>query len=413
MRINRKSYPDLLGGICLFLLTTPILLFPVALHYNYSYLRSVEKRRPEKAPKIESLAVFFDNDFYSKFDPFLSDRMAFRGSIIQTKRLIDVKLLRESRIGAVDIGQEVNQQHWMFLIQSYWDPAVQTEEAAREVVQLLNEFLVQSKQYKAEFRLAIAPDKHTIYPEYLNQKGRYDIQQTSNARKIFHDWFGQTNDSRIINLWSELLAEKKRTDALLYGPTDTHHTYVGAMVMLREIIESIDPSLWNEENIVPVGQKSIYDLNTKIGVVNPDAPIDILEVQRPGVKVEKVFLGDQELENLSNYQEAIANANRRLLARAVMSSQDQPLIPGKTLVIHDSFIHSFLRPSIMQFFEDVSFIHHSQVTSKMFETALKKYDYVILETVERHAFGNELAQDNVKVLNRLLTQPGQQPNEPK
>ncbi len=413
MRINRKTCSDLLGSICLSLLAIPILLFPVALNYNYFYLRKVEKRRPERVPKIESLVIFFDNDFYSKFDLFLSDRIAFRGPIIQTKRLIDIKLLGENRISAVDIGQKVDQQYWMFLVQSYWDPAVQTEEAAHEVVQLLAKFLAQSEQYKAEFRLVIAPDKHTIYPEYLNRRGRYDIQQTSNARKIFHNWFNQTNDPRIINLWSELLVEKKKTDVLLYGPMDTHHTYVGAMVMLREIIESIDPTLWDEENIVPVGQKSIYDLNTRIGIINPDAPIDILEVRRPGVEVKKVFLGNQELDNLESYQEAISNPNPNLFAQAIMSSQDQPLIPGKTLVIHDSFIHSFLRPSMMQFFEDVSFIHHSRVTPKMFRTALKKYDYVILETVERHAFGNELAQDNIKVLNRLLTQPGQQVNESK
>lgn len=400
--MNKKRISQLSLGfsgiVCLSLLTLPALLSPISKNYNQTYLQNVEKRSSKPLPRI-SLNGFIDSSFYKKIDSFLVDQVAFRGILIQSYKFAEIKVLQENRIGAVDIGKD----DWLHLRESYWNPNTQTEEEAYKAIQLLEEFLVRTRASNAEFRLVVAPDKQTIYPEYLSSKGIKDAEKTAKAREIFHAWFYQTEDKRVLNLWQKLLNHKLESKELVYIPGDTHHTYTGAMIMAREIIDSIQPGLWQDSDIKQVGQIPSYDLNLMLGLkdlkLSESFVLDVMEIQRPGV------------ENIGCITQGKSNqCTTDLLVRSpsiqvISTSSNQSLISGKTLIIHDSFIKVFLRPSLAQFFEDVSFVHRNDLTSESFHQALQDYDYVILETVERSAFSANTSSRNLHTFNRLMRPP--------
>lgn len=411
MKKFSKASLNLSGLVCLSLLVLPVVLSPLSKDYNQNYLQVVEKRAPKPLPKL-SVDDVVNDSFYKKLDGFLSDKVAFRGFLIQARKFAEIQFLQEDRFGRVDIGKH----NWLYFRSSYWLPKEQTEEAARNTLHKLENFLEQADQYRADFRLVVAPDKHTIYPENLSAQGLRDVERTSAARKIFHDWFYQQQDARVINLWQALLTRKAESDELLYIPGDTHHSFAGAMVMARETVESIQPGIWRDEDVVKVGEEYSSDLSTLIGLhdirITEDSIIDEFRVQRPGVKVEKVTLEGQEFSSLEAAEQAICidrnrpgNCTKNSITQVISSSTGQPLIKGKTLIIHDSFIQGFLRPSLIQFFEDVSFVHHDNMTSESFHQALENYDHVILETVERSAFGVEGSWKNLYVLNKLMRPP--------
>lgn len=393
-----KSGLNFSGIVCLSLLTLPAILSPISKSYNQTYLQNVEKRNPNLLPKA-ALDNLIDDSFYKELDNFLVDQVAFRGLLIQSYKFAEIKLLKESRIGSVDIGKS----DWMYLRESYWNPKTQTEDEAYQAIQLLEDFLARTRQYNADFRLVVAPDKHTIYPEYLSSKGVNDIKKTARAREVFHSWFYQTDDERIINLWQKLSDYKSENEDLVYIPGDTHHTYTGAMIMAREIIDSIQPDLWQENAVQQVGQIPSYDLNSMLGLkdikLNERFILDVMEVQRPDVKnVSCIVQGRQ-------YQCTNDLFTRSPSIQSISASSSQSLIRGKTLIIHDSFVKGFLRPSLAQFFENVSFVHHNDLTSESFHQALQDYDYVILETVERSAFSAENSSRNLYTFNRLMRPP--------
>ena len=106
--MDRKKFSKLglsfSGVICLSLLTLPAVLSPISKSYNQTYLQDVEKRNSKSLPQV-SLSSFINDSFYKKIDEFLADQVAFRGILIQSYKFAEIKLLKESRIGAVDIGK--------------------------------------------------------------------------------------------------------------------------------------------------------------------------------------------------------------------------------------------------------------------------------------------------------------------
>ena len=90
------------------------------------------------------------------------------------------------------------------------------------------------------YRIMIAPNKGTIYPEFLPDWAKPAISSPTDAL------INSISDTIYVDLRAPLLEAKKAYDAILYCQTDTHWNSLGAMVGFRYFshrIRSSDASI--------------------------------------------------------------------------------------------------------------------------------------------------------------------------
>jgi hypothetical protein len=155
--------------------------------------------------------------------------------------------------------------------------------------------------------LVIPPDKSTIYPEKIGDKNpAADCMPKRRAAA----WraMESTGDPDIVPLRRPLLARKRSGSEELYKRKDTHWNGAGAEIYVRETLRALDT-----------------DVQVADGEFRP---------------VEQEYQGD--LTGLVGAPEKDTTPSRKLVR-----APDAPAIPGRTLLLYDSFGNAaldYLRP---------------------------------------------------------------------
>lgn len=394
------------------LLLLPLGLIPLSIGFQPAYYERVEKRNPTAFPSLSSPSALGDRQAVRDAYYAIKDRFPFKGTLVEAIRILDIYVFGQHRFRTADLGKA----HWTYYRESYWQPSINYTSNVQATLATLEQFLANHRAARrrnglAEVRLVIAPDKHTIYPEYLSAQGAADRAVTRSARAIVHTWFAQNRaDPRIIDMWS-ILQRHKSEGEYLFIPNDTHHSPRGAMVMAKAIVDSIDPSAWYREDIV-AGEITPYtDIAFNMGLFQHQLHEQTQFTFYSGVAARspqavidaggRTFASEAAaIEALCTSQSLPESCLQTYLTRYRHSPTGAKLIAGKTLVIHDSFMDVFTKDILRPLFSDISFLHHNQATADALSTYLGEYDYVIIQSVERLAFGMPQASDNS--INKLL-----------
>lgn len=111
-------------------------------------------------------------------------------------------------------------------------------------------------------RIVLSPTKASIYREYLPDRYRQEYERIADPVEQFYRERAKTHPA-IIDLWTPILEEKARLLALpesalarpemrfLWRKNDDHWNIEAGRIQAREIVRSIDPTLW-EESKAPV-----------------------------------------------------------------------------------------------------------------------------------------------------------------
>lgn len=358
------------GVLCLVLLFQPLLLSRCDREADLSYVREVEMREPAPFPSIESPASLVDAAFYASLSAALRDRIPFRGRIITLTKRAELALPGNTQKGDVLMTGDGWYYYKAAFGRDLGSPA-----DVQASIDLVESFLDELGGPPPVFRFVLVPDKHTVYPEYLDQRGRTEARVWKASRDRIHDHFAGSSDPRVIDMRALILAEKEVNPNLLYQPADTHHSDHGAMVMVRAIISSIDPSLWRDEEVVFVGREErTGDLHKLAGLVDTTEPYDVVEIRRPGVEITRwEWLSESEEGGLLRP------------GRYWVDSSEALLLPGRGLVVHDSFIGPTMRSALIQYFEDLTFWYNELVEPGQLEAAVEEFDYVIVENTVRES----------------------------
>ena len=174
---------------------------------------------------------------------------------------------------------------------------------------------------------------------------------------------------------------------LLYYATDTHWTPSGAMVAIRALIESIEPEVWADADVVTDGRlRRRTDLAALIGLSRFEST--------PRIRVR----GEMTQER-TDVPVPTEIANARSIFR-VQARGEGPLIEGRTIIVYDSFFGIYV-PLIAPFFADTTWVHVGDLLNHPeLGTALGTFDTVILERVERGLY-----ETDVETVLRALERP--------
>jgi len=281
---------------------------------------------------------------------------------------------------------ELGVGNWLFFRKSL-DQDLGTLEETNQAIAAIEGF-VAGNEFKADLFIVVAPNKVTIYPEKLSEPSQAKFATSLPQRELLSGYFASEGKPYLVDVWSPMLALKSSTDELIYEPGGSHFNSIGAMVMAKAMIDAADPTLWNDdERIIEWQEPVVPDIAKMIGDYEHIETHTRIQIRRPGV--EFVELRDeQDPENHRAIENPAFLSSNEISyyhpRHAIMRSESSPLIPGKTLILFDSFIGHYLHPTLTQFFEDVRFVHIGTADQAYLIDALDTYDRVYFQSAERH-----------------------------
>ena len=203
----------------------------------------VENRRPASFPNTEwtwsGMAAF-----PKALDQWFSDRFGFRRFLIDLNGRLDVQVLKVSPdLERVVLGK----QGWMFLGDRHEHVFSKHSGQATISEADIHRFVEDRRNEKKwlasrgiRYIVAIAPDKHTIYPEYLPAWVRLPRRSLAADQAVE---LLEKSGVHTIDLRPHLLSAKKDHGDVLYHKTGTHWTDLGAYIAYINIIKGLEDLL--------------------------------------------------------------------------------------------------------------------------------------------------------------------------
>ena len=284
--------------------------------------------------------IFLDNEYYLSFDQYFNDSLSIRGPLIYAKNWLDYHLFHTSDSREVHLGSN----GWLYGRKSIKGYRKEACNDNAYVEQLALELHALEKIIEASgrrFLFTIAPNKSTIYPEFVGfvPKGK---QCSSSLYDLFLDKITAYPLKGFIML-DGTLREEKKNHGLLYDKNDTRWNSLGAMVATTTILKKVFDG--QGEELVPD-----YE------------PIDIITT------------GDLtgKLMGLSVDSEEVYIKHFRSL--------DQPGLPS-AVVYGDSFMWNLI-PYMKGMFSKLDIVWTDRVPSRQNRENLKLYDVILIERAE-------------------------------
>lgn len=276
-------------------------------------------------------------DFFSSLDRFLSDRLPFREQLLGLKARVNLAFGKLLNPEVVVLGKE----GWLF----FGNSVGRGIDQYRGLLQLDDRGLAEFQNYFTEIEktvslagiplvVAIAPDKHSILPEFLpdgiSRKGHSPADQVM-ARPL---------GSRILDLRSVLLDAKADSPHPLYYKTDSHWNEFGAYLAYRAIMERLPgfpPVEPGVGDFLPLPVVGHGDLAVKAG--------GDLEFRDSLTHIRRDFFrGSLQVENLRNGTVSALPAIEMVRVSQSPSLEiSNPRKTGTLLLIGDSFLENISR----------------------------------------------------------------------
>ena len=191
--------------------------------------------------------------------------------------------------------------------------------------------------------LVVPPDKGTIYPEHVGDNPLAKCSAEGKAR--FWSLLERAGEgSGVVSLRDELLRRKARAGNDLYHLKDSHWTTLGSLTMVRAVLDRFGDGI-----------------RLRSGEIVDPGPAE--------------HTGD--LTYLLGAPEAVVHERRNIVRTA-----DAPLVPGRTLVIADSFFEA-PHAQVAAYFADFHHVSWDLSPMPLIAQQIELADNVIIETVER------------------------------
>jgi hypothetical protein len=342
---------------------------------------NTEQRALAKEPKFR-LNKDIINLYPREYENYINDNFGMKSFLVWLNSYIDVKLLNTSPMDRVALGKE----GWLYstkegnlnMLDIYRGLIFFSDE---ELVKIKNNLVEQNEWLKAKgipFILMIAPNKETIYPEYLpdyikkvQEKGRLD-QLIS--------YLKANTDINIID-GREVLINKKTVDNLYYK-TDSHWNELGAYFGHKAIMDEVSKYIPN------VKAKKLEDYNIVKETKNEGGDLAKMLNLTENFKEEHIHLVSKV-----PIKWKVASSTYVLNQGVVTEVEDESL--PRMLMYRDSFTIN-MQPFLSEYFSTAVYQwNHSFDPNLVIET---KPDVVIHEVVERYI--HELLAENPEEMKR-------------
>lgn len=347
---------------------------------------TTEKRRP--APWPQQLGA----GFFARFDAALADRLGLRGEAIELDARLDLELFRDSpRPSRVWRGED----DWLFLTGFWNHPCSHQDAGSGEIVATLARVSRLVEASGRRFRLVVAPDKFAVESQRL--AGRlHDLPDCGPAKRRAVEAALRAGEvAGAVDLWTPLRGLRGREELYYHG--DIHWRPLGAMVMVRELVESLEPGLWRREHVVR-GLASGRQAGTLayLGIAAFEEAEGVT-VRRPGTRL--LELTEEQWHEggwrpreprLERHGERLRVATIERLGSPRIRWRANGPIDERVTMIHDSFAWDAL-PMLVEHLADARLLTWAQAVTELGGRDLAWAETVIVQSVEYELY-SRLAQ---------------------
>jgi len=369
------------GFICLALISAPIIIAPFQLKQSLAFVHDMENRTPNTYPEFTSPSDLADSKWWASVSNAFEDRVPFRKQMITLDKKINPGRSGDHISRKVERGIIDGDNTWLFFRKSVTTDLGTLEDSTNAISTI--EHFISTQEFDADLFLVVAPNKVTIYPEMLTPESTNTFAQTKPQRDLIQQWFAEPGYPYRVDIWTPMRERKSAHPELVYEPAGSHFNSHGAMVMAEHIINAIDSSLYDPNQIIEEWTRTdIPDIAKVTGDWDIKETNTRLQIHRPGIKIVELWDNETQIQNPDFL--TINTTTKYGRKRVKNQSQTGTLVPGKTLIMYDSFIEHYLFPTLAQYFEEVEFVHLGTINPQEFQESLRSYDRVIFETAERH-----------------------------
>lgn len=356
----------IMGSVYIFFL---IQLFPIF----HGPVLLEEKRTLAPYPSF-SMSEF--SSYPKKFDEYYKDNFVFRDFFIQANNYVKFRIFNISGSSKVLVGKE----GWLFYNA---DEARDGSSFSNHLGLLPGGYLEYFEEYKSKLErkqsylaslgikyvFVVAPDKWSVYPEYLPNGYRNEFRMTS--VDILLNYLQNYSNVNILDLRKKIIEIKKNSDDYLFYKGDTHWNELGGYYAYYEIAKYLKKEF---KNIV-LRKKEDYNIKK----IYTKESMDLAKII--GLKEYKEI--DYIIEPVKPYTYITLHNNNEDKKTHYYKKNDNNL--PKVLVFRDSFMNAII-PHLAEDFSSSIFVWSKWNNIKEVDPWLKKDkpDIVIEETVERY-----------------------------
>ncbi len=328
----------------------------------------LENRADSALPAIDVQALT-DPGTYLAIDDYVTRNLPARDVAVSAYATLDYDLLRGSTDPDVVLGRD----DWLFFIGELMPTC---EVAPDRLIRSLDAVAMQAEAANVEFRFAIAPDKHAVYPDRLRPDPPMPTPCTDAARDEVRAAMAARPDVAV-DMWTVVFAERERSELPLYFSQDSHWTPAGALPALAALVESLAPGVWDPAEITIDG-RTRYPMELARLMGKPRDAILPRYVVRPSVALRESVLPT-----------AVDLGNARDI-EIYETSGTSRVVPGTTLVIFDSFLNINKR-RLARWFERTVWVHAGDMRDHPeIADLLPPLDSIVLVRVERGAYDTDM-----------------------
>ncbi|CAF1494332.1 unnamed protein product [Adineta ricciae] len=323
-----------------------------------SEIPSTEKRTLAHQPILN---IWQMNDYIKKFDLFYNDHFGFRIRLVAMYAILNVKIFGISGVFHVIIGRN----NWLFVTDYYpTDPRTLSGWQGFYPYSF-DQLMIIQQNLEAEnmwfikrnitFLILPAPDKNSIYPEYLPWRF-HTVVGPSRQAQIFEHIKLHSNIS-MIDVRQALITAKKAHKFDLYFRSDSHWNSIGSFFVYEEIMKRLLP-------------------------VNPQFVPHRLE----DFFLDRALKRRGDLADMANLKVSHVLEHQFVPKQNVTEYNNKGAKKGKILFLGDSFTESAVKEYFRRHFEDVRHVRvEKSAYSKLDKKIVLQYhpDVVIYESVER------------------------------
>jgi hypothetical protein len=224
--------------LLLSLLFVAVLLVPLAGRL-LDLETSESATKSEAVPPLTDLRLLLQPEYYQAWNHLANSCLAAGQPLMQAKEWLDYHLFAMSDAPGVYIGRK----GWRFdrgSIDTYRKNGCNRRMRMRQLIEELEAAARIAEISGRRFIFSVAPDKATIYPEYVGA-----VPRNRTCTQSLYDLLLAENKRRPISGFVRLdraMREAKRNPGLLYDPSETYWNPKGADAAAQALLKSLFPS---------------------------------------------------------------------------------------------------------------------------------------------------------------------------
>jgi hypothetical protein len=312
-----------------------------------------------------SARSWLDAEAYAALSAWLSDRLPLRAEGVAADAWIDLVLLGDSPSDEVLVGSDGE----LFLTGSLVWSCMWAAEPER-IVAILDRIGAALAGRGAQLYVVFSPSKAFLEADRLPARGRRLNGCVGERRAALRERLARAPGLHFVDVWSAFEAEREAGERL-FPQRGRHWDSHAAVVQTRETVRALDPRLWDPRFVVEdAPQRSMSELPLRFMNLRIPQLSSVHAIEREGVDV---VAENSRFSPRSTYEMSHTRAR----------SSGPALLPGRTVVVWDSFIAPAVE-WLAQFFERATFVHWDEFGYRPWDAArlLQGADRVVLQVVE-------------------------------